>query len=575
MNAIRGIAAAEGIAIGTALVLPRFSWGDDPETSANVVENPEREVSKLLQTFKEVQQELEALYAQAQAKLGEESAKIVKGQILMAKDQSWIEGMTRLIEEQGMSAVSAAQTKVDELLRLFEATDNAYMRERASDVRDLGSRLLLRLQGGVREEVEGISGPVIWVANDLPPSLTVGIDSTKVMAWVTETGGRTSHSSILARTLGVPAVVGAGDLEEQIRTGQTLIVDGSAGLVYTDPDAELLDEYEEKLRALAAKDNQLVRWKDKPTVTADGKTIVLQANIGHAEEAEAALQQGAEGIGLFRSEFLFMHRNDLPSEEEQFAAYKKATEAMGGKPVTIRTLDIGGDKELPYLQMPRELNPFLGYRAIRLCLDRPHLFLTQLRAILRASNYGQVRLMLPMICAAEEIRQAHRLIEQARMELTQEGIPYDPNMKVGIMVETPAAALLMDRLGAMVDFVSIGTNDLVQYTMACDRMNESISYLYQPYHPSVLRQIHYIAEQAHCNGITVSLCGELGSEASALPLLIGMGVDSISMSASSILAIRETAASLDSGECERLAASVSQCADQEEVLSLLKERPTS
>lgn len=572
MNTIRGIAAAEGVAIGTAWVLPRSYWEDDEKAPAIAAGEPEQERARLLQAFEQVRQQLETIYAQAQAKLGDETAKMIKGQILMTKDRSWIEGMIRIIDEEGASAADAAKRKVDELIRMFESMDNEYMRERASDVRDLGNRLLMELQGVDSDGVEPMNGSVIWVARDLPPSLTVGANPDTVLAWVTETGGRTSHSSILARTLGIPAVVGAGELRDRIQSGQTVIVDGSAGIVHIDPVPELLSEYEEKRRALEEAGSRLARWKDKSTVTADGKSIVLQANIGHPDEAAAALRQGAEGIGLFRSEFIFMHRDDLPSEEEQFAAYAKAAETMAGRPVTIRTLDIGGDKDLPYLQVPKELNPFLGYRAIRLCLDQPRLFLAQLRAIMRASHYGQVRLMLPMVCAAEEIRQTRQLLQQAREELDREGIPYDPHMKVGIMAETPAAALLMDQLGAMVDFVSIGTNDLVQYTMACDRMNESVSHLYQPYHPAVLRQIAYIAEQAHRHGITVSLCGEWGSEASALPLLIGMGVDSISMSASSILGIREKAASLDSGTCEQMAASALQCAGQEEVLSLLQEQ---
>ncbi|WP_374019623.1 phosphoenolpyruvate--protein phosphotransferase [Paenibacillus thiaminolyticus] len=569
MNTIRGIAAAEGIAIGTAWVLPHIDAEDEQGEGAEAAAEPERQKLKLQQTLERVRQDLEKVYEQAQAKHGDGTAKIVKGQILMTKDRSWIEGMARLIEEERVSAEFAVKTKVDELIRMFESMDNAYMRERASDVRDLGNRLLMRFKGAAYGGGEPFGGPVVWVANDLPPSLTVALDPDTVQAWITETGGRTSHSSILARSLGIPAVVGAGDLRERIRTGQTLIVDGGSGVVLVDPSPALLREYEEKRRKLAESSSRLARWKDEPTATADGKRIALQANIGHADEASEASRQGAEGIGLFRSEFLFMHRDDFPAEDEQLAAYRKSVESMDGKPVTIRTLDIGGDKELPYLQVPKELNPFLGYRAIRLCLDRPRLFLTQLRAILRASHYGQVRLMLPMICAAEEIREAHRLLQQAREELEREGIAYDPYMKVGIMVETPAAALLMDQFGGMVDFVSIGTNDLVQYTMACDRMNEAVARLYQPYHPAVLRQIRYIAEQAHRHGITVSLCGEWGSEASALPLLIGLGLDAISMSASSILGIRERAASLDSEYCAQLAAAALQCASQEEVLSLL------
>ncbi|WP_338461874.1 phosphoenolpyruvate--protein phosphotransferase [Brevibacillus borstelensis] len=571
---VHGIGASAGIAIARAQV-----WKKQDQKISQEVRSPEEELARFKTASELALSGLATLYEETRLRLGQKEADIFQAHMMLLQDPELIGQIEVLLAAGNINAEAAVQKVTGELVSLFASLEDEYMRERAADIRDVGQRLLSCLQqvardhrqGAAREEI-GTLDAVIVVAHDLSPSDTAQLDTGLIKGFATQIGGGTSHSAIMARALGIPAVVGLGQALEQVEDGDLIVLDGTAGLLCLRPDEEELSSYEQKRADWLREKKRQARWAELPTVTQDGHRVELGANIGHPDECQAVQQVGGEGIGLFRSEFLFMNRASMPDEEEQFQAYRQVAQDMNGKPVVIRTLDIGGDKELPYMNLQSELNPFLGYRAIRLCLDREELFLTQLRAILRASHYGSVKLMYPMIATLEEWRAANRLLAEAKETLARAGIPFDPAIEVGLMIEVPAAALASELFARDADFLSIGTNDLIQYTLACDRMNEQVSGLYQPFHPAVLRLIRQVIDAAHRYGRRVSMCGEMASDPLAIPLLLGMGLDGFSMSASSVLAARELINQLSFEEMKELAEAALKLEGQEQVKALLLER---
>lgn len=564
---MKGIAASPGIAIGRAWVMEDTVLNLPTDGASDV----ESEITRFKGAVEQARQEIEALKEKTLQDLGEDKAAIFDAHLMVLDDPELVTNVENKIKEERLKAENAVNAVMDAFIAVFENMDMAYMRERAADLRDVRSRLLHVLLGVERRSLAELSEPVIVVAHDLTPSDTAQMDKRKVLGFTTNIGGRTSHSAIMARSLEIPAVVGLKTVVSDVKQGDTLIVDGLEGVVIINPSEDQLADYRKKQRAYEAEKVALEKLIHEPSVTADGVQVELAANIGTPDEAEAARARGAEGIGLFRTEFLYMDRSDLPGEEEQFNAYKQVAEAMGDDPVVIRTLDIGGDKELPYLKLPEERNPFLGYRAIRLCLDRTDLFKTQLRAILRASAFGNIKMMYPMIATLDEWRAANRVLDDVKEELRKEGTPFNEAIEVGIMVEIPAAAVIADQLAKEVDFFSIGTNDLIQYTLAADRMNEHISYLYQPFHPAVIRLVKHVIDAAHAEGKWVGMCGEMAGDPLAIPVLLGLGLDEFSMSVTSVLPARKLLRGLRKSEMEKLAETALAKGTAEEVVDCIKE----
>ncbi|WP_282201329.1 phosphoenolpyruvate--protein phosphotransferase [Collibacillus ludicampi] len=562
-----GIAASRGIAIGPAFILQEFSPVVTRVTLSP--EDSEKELDRLNQAILETKEQIETIKKRAEEELGAEEAEIFAAHLMMVSDPEFLGAIRNHVTEQRVNAEAAIQEVVDMYVNLFSAMDDEYMRERAADVRDVGRRILRNLMGIKDISLSELSEDVVVLAHDLTPSDTAQLNH-HVLGFATEIGGRTSHSAIMARSLELPAVVGVSGLLENIKTGDLVIIDGEQGKVIVNPAEDELKAYQVRKESLRQQKEALLALVDKPSITKDGRRVELAANIGTPKDAQGALRNGAEGIGLYRTEFLYMDRQELPSEEEQYEAYRQVAEAMGDKPVIIRTLDIGGDKELPYLQLPQEANPFLGYRAIRLCLDRKDLFKIQLRAILRASVHGKLRIMYPMISGLEELRQANSLLQSVKNELKESGIPFDEEIQVGMMIEVPSAAISADLLAPEVDFFSIGTNDLIQYAVAVDRMNERISHLYQPFHPSVLRLIRHVIQAAHQHGKWVGMCGEMAGDPLAIPVLLGLGLDEFSMSASSILDARACITSISYQEAKTWAEEVLQYKTAEEIVEFLK-----
>ena len=564
-----GIAASSGIAIGKAQVSrPRL---DDVIVRKGVDVKEERE--RFQRSVHAALQDLIQITDEAKNKLGASEAQIFEAHQLMLQDPAFVESVLQAIQSEKVNAEAALQKVTKSLVEVFEAMDNDYIGGRAADIEDISHRVMTHLwEKGADRASQDVDGPVIVFAHDLAPSDTVQMDAEHVLAFVTEVGGKTSHTAIISRTIGIPAVVGLKGILEHVREGMTVIVDGVDGKVILQPTDEEVIVYREKKELWAARQNEWRNLIDKPSMTEDGVKVSLGANISTPDDMESVLANGAEGVGLFRTEFLFMNRREAPSEEEQFAAYQKVAALLQGKPVIIRTLDIGGDKQVPYLGLPAEANPFLGYRAIRIGLDRSDLLVTQLRAIVRASHYGNVKIMYPMIATLEEIKQANQILERVKEQLQKENVPFDSSLEVGIMVEIPSAALSARVLAKEVDFFSIGSNDLIQYTMACDRMNEKIAYLYQPYHPAVLRLIKGVIDAAHAEGKWVGLCGEMAGDPVAVPLLIGMGLDEFSMSPASILSIRAMLRRLSSVAMKRLVEEALELADQAQVKRLVESR---
>ena len=490
---------------------------------------------------------------------------------MMLEDPDFIEGMTNMLEDEKVCAEYACSVNSENFQAMFRAMDDEYMQARAADIADISMRVLKNLKGVADNPLDSVTEPCIVVANDLTPSDTAKMGGKPVVGFITKIGGRTSHSAIMARSMGIPAVVGAGDSLDPVTDGMELLLDGAAGELVAQPDEETLAAFEEKKEKDDARRAMLAEFKDRPGETSDGHRIIIEGNIGTPADAVRVVDMGGEGVGLFRSEFLFMDRPDLPSEEEQFEAYKKAVETMNGRPVIIRTLDIGGDKEVPALGLEKEQNPFLGYRAIRICLDRTELFIVQLRALLRAAQYGDLRIMFPMISSVDELRNAKQVLREARDLLDAEGVPYNPNVKVGIMVEIPVAAVCADVLAQEADFFSIGTNDLIQYSCAVDRINEKISYLYRPLHPGVLRLIAMTAKAANENGIECGVCGEMAGTPGMASVLCGLGVTNLSMSASAIPAAKADLAAHSYAECRELANSLLGAASAEDAENIFAE----
>ena len=566
---LKGIAASDGIAAAKAymLVQPDLSFS---ETS---IDDPEAEIKRLDDAVEASKSELELIKQKATENLGEEEAQVFEAHLTILADPELLGQIKDKIKNDKVNAEAALKSVTDMFIEMFEAmTDNAYMQERAGDIRDVTKRIMSHLLGVTLPNPALIQEEVVIVAHDLTPSDTAQLDRNYVKGFITDIGGRTSHSAIMSRTLEIPAVVGSGSATTDIQEGEMVIIDGINGDALVDPtDAELAD-YKQKAAEFAAQKEEWARLKDAKSVSADGKEVLLGANIGTPDDVLGANDNGAEAVGLFRSEFLYMNSNELPTEDEQYEAYKAALEGMSGKQVVVRTMDIGGDKELPYLPLPEEQNPFLGYRAIRICLDRQDIFRTQLRALLRASKYGRLAIMFPMIATVQEFKDAKAIFEEEKANLVASGVEVSDDIQVGMMMEIPAAAMIADKLAKYADFFSIGTNDLIQYSMAADRGNERVSYLYQPYNPSIFRLIKNIIDASHKEGKWTGMCGEMAGDQIAVPLLLGLGLDEFSMSATSILKTRSLIKKLDSKEMKELAdKAVSDCETVDEVVSLVKE----
>ena len=565
---LNGIAASDGIAVARAYLLT------EPDLTFNKisVENSDSEIDRLKSALKEASKELEIIRTKAAQSLGEEEAQVFDAHLMVLSDPELIGSIESSINDNKVNAESALKEVTDMFIGMFEAMeDNPYMRERASDIKDVTKRVLSHLLGVKLPNPSMIDEEVIVVAHDLTPSDTAQLNREFVKAFVTDIGGRTSHSAIMARSLEIPAIVGTKDITSLVKEGDLIIIDGLEGDVIVHPETSDVTTYETKAKAFADQKAEWDKLKDEQTITADGKHIELAANIGTPKDLVGVKNNGGEAVGLYRTEFLYMDSPDFPSEEDQFKAYKEVLEGMEGKAVVVRTMDIGGDKELPYLTLPHEMNPFLGYRAIRICLAQPDMFRTQLRALLRASVFGQLRIMFPMIATLQEFRQAKGMLMEEKAKLVSEGVEVSENIEVGIMIEIPAAAVIADKFAKEVDFFSIGTNDLIQYTMAADRMNERVSYLYQPYNPSILRLIKNVIDASHKEGKWTGMCGEMAGDQTAVPLLVGLGLDEFSMSASSILKTRSLMKRLDTKQMAELAdKAINDCDTADEVAELVK-----
>ncbi len=562
-----GIAASDGIAIAPVYLLAE----PDLSFETKQVEDVTAEVARVDLAVTQATAEITAIRNTAAESLGEEEAQVFDAHLMFLSDPEFVGQVKTKIEDEKINAEAALKEVSDMFVMMFSSMeDNPYMQERAADVRDVSERMMAVLLGVKLPSPATINEEVIVVAHDLTPSDTAQLNKQFVKAFVTNIGGRTSHSAIMARSLEIPAIVGTGSILDSVADGQVIIVDALEGEIITNPTPEDIETYNEKALAYEQQKAEWAKLVDAETVTKDGHHVELAANIGTPKDAEGAVNNGAEGIGLYRTEFLYMDSADFPTEDEQYEAYKAVLEAMEGKPVVVRTMDIGGDKELPYLDLPEEMNPFLGYRAIRISLDQQDMFKTQLRALLRASVHGALRIMFPMIATLPEFREAKEILLEVKNELLAEGIAVSDDIQVGIMVEIPAAAVLADQFAKEVDFFSIGTNDLIQYSMAADRMNERVSYLYQPYNPSILRLIKNVIDAAHAEGKWTGMCGEMAGDQIAAPILLGLGLDEFSMSASSVLKTRSLFSKLNKSEMEALAdVALNQCTTNEEVVALV------
>jgi len=544
---ITGIAASSGIAIGKAFKLENPSF----EVEKKSIQDALEETKRFHKAVDQSKSELTEIKNKAEKELGADKAAIFEAHLLVLSDPELIGTVERRIEEEQVNAEFALDAVANDFIAIFENMDNEYMKERAADIRDVTKRVMSHLLGLTFQSPAAINEEVIIVADDLTPSDTAQLNRQFVLGFATNIGGRTSHSAIMSRSMEIPAVVGTKTITSAVDNGTLVIVDGLDGVVIVDPTEEEKAAYQEKQKQFLEQKALWAKLVHEPTVTADGVHVELGANIGNPNDLEGVVNNGAEAIGLYRTEFLYMGRDRLPSEDEQFEAYKKVLETMGEKPVVIRTLDIGGDKKLPYLELPEELNPFLGVRAIRLCLERQDIFRTQLRALCRASVYGQLKIMFPMVATLEELREAKAIFNEEKEKLIQEGVPVSDAIEVGMMVEIPSTAVIADRFAKEVDFFSIGTNDLIQYTLAADRMNEKVSYLYQPYHPAVLRLVHNVIQAAHKEGKWAGMCGEMAGDETAIPILLAMGLDEFSMSATSILPARSLLKKLSKADVEK------------------------
>ncbi|MGE9967339.1 phosphoenolpyruvate--protein phosphotransferase [Limosilactobacillus mucosae] len=567
---IKGIAASDGIGIAKAYLLI------DPDLSfeKKTIDDPAAEYERVEKAFSASIADLATIKQNAKSRLSDEELEVFDAHIAILSDPEMKSQIKDEIESQHVSAEEAMTDVTTNFANVLAAMiDNKYMQERAADVKDVAKRALSHLLGKQLPDIASISEPVVIIAKEITPSDTSQMDAKFVKGLATDLGGRTSHAAIMARTLRIPAVVGAEDVTSTIKNGDMVIVDGLHGDIIVDPSQAQIDEYQAKADSFEKERAEWAKLVDAPSVSKDGQHFEIAANIGTPDDVADAVKQGADGVGLFRSEFLYMSSDHLPTEDEQFEAYKKAVVGMQGKPVVVRTLDIGGDKPLNYLPLPEEMNPFLGYRAIRICLHRPDIFKTQLRALIRASEFGPVEIMFPMIATLAELRQAKAIYQECKDELQKDHPGLGDNVKIGMMIEVPLAALYADQLAKEVDFFSIGTNDLIQYCFAADRGNDAVSYLYQPLNPAFLRLIKHVIDAAHANNTKAAMCGEMAGDQLAMPLLLGMGLDEYSMSASSILRTRSMMKDLDTKECAKWASdAINLCYTADEVEKMVKTR---
>ena len=570
LRTVKGIAASDGIGIAKAYTLIEPDLSFEKKT----IDDPATEYQRIEAAFDQSISELATIKQNAKSRLSDEELEVFDAHIAILSDPEMKSQIKDEIESQHVSAEEAMTDVTTNFANVLAAmTDNKYMQERAADVKDVAKRALSHLLGKQLPDIASISEPVVIIAKEITPSDTSQMDAKFVKGLATDLGGRTSHAAIMARTLRIPAVVGAEDVTSTIKSGDMVIVDGLHGDIIVDPSQAQIDEYQAKADSFEKERAEWAKLVDAPSVSKDGQHFEIAANIGTPDDVADALKQGADGVGLFRSEFLYMSSDHLPTEDEQFEAYKKAVVGMQGKPVVVRTLDIGGDKPLNYLPLPEEMNPFLGYRAIRICLHRPDIFKTQLRALIRASEFGPVEIMFPMIATLAELRQAKAIYQECKDELQKDHPSLGDNVKIGMMIEVPLAALYADQLAKEVDFFSIGTNDLIQYCFAADRGNDAVSYLYQPLNPAFLRLIKHVIDAAHANNTKAAMCGEMAGDQLAMPLLLGMGLDEYSMSASSILRTRSMMKDLDTKECAKWASdAINLCYTADEVEKMVKTR---
>ncbi|MGK4198459.1 phosphoenolpyruvate--protein phosphotransferase [Fusobacterium sp. HC1336] len=563
---VKGIEASPGIAIGKVFLYQEQDLVIDSKRKCDT----DCEKERLLNGREKSKEQLLKIREKTAQKLGEDKAAIFDGHITLLEDEDLFDEVVDIIEDEKICAEAALQRGIDDYCDMLANLEDEYLRERAADLRDIGKRWLYNVAGVEILDLGSLPPNTVIAAKDLTPSDTAQIDLQNVVAFITEIGGKTAHSSIMARSLELPAVVGTGNICSLVKSGDNVIVDALKGDIIINPTAEEVAKYQEKREAFFAEKELLKQLKDKEAISKDGVKVGAWANIGSPKDIDGVLRNGAQGIGLYRTEFLFMNNDRFPTEDEQFEAYKIVAEKMEGKPVTIRTMDIGGDKSLPYMQLPKEENPFLGWRAIRVCLDRPEILKTQFRALLRASAFGYIKIMLPMIMDITEIRRARAILEECKAELREEGAKFDENIALGIMVETPAVAFRARSFAEEVDFFSIGTNDLTQYTLAVDRGNENISHLYNTYNPTVLEAIRMAIKGAHEAGITISMCGEFAGDENATAILFGMGLDAFSMSAISVPRIKKNIMALEKAKCEALVEEVMAQKTPEEVLAIVK-----
>lgn len=566
---LRGIGTSKGIGIGKALIIHKCKNA----VSRVKIKDTEAEVDKFNEAVEKFIQETNELVDKLSQKLNgdDKNALVLKNQEYLIRDPEFTSGVISAITNDKLNAEAAVEDTCEMLKNIFLSFNNDTMTQRVADIEDMKQRLIAIMQGQKHIDLTKLSDNTVIIADEIHPSMTANMDTEHIAGIISEKGGDTSHASILARALEIPAVLSVKDICSKIAEGEEVIVDGAYGEVFVNPTPITLKIYNKKKKAYDERVKELKKYIDKQTVTRDGRKVMLAANIGNADEAAKAVKAGAEGVGLFRTEFLFMNKQALPTEEEQYNEYKKAAVVLDGRQLTIRTLDIGGDKDIPYMGLTKELNPFLGYRAIRFCLDRVDIFTTQLRAVLRASAYGNIRIMIPMITSVTEVQAVKKIINGICRDLDKKDIKYDKDIKIGIMIETPAAAIMADVLAHEVDFFSIGTNDLTQYTLAVDRGNENVAYLYSALNPAVIRSIKHIIECAHNAGIEAGMCGEAAADERMIPLLLNFGLDEFSVTVSRVLETRKEIASWSSKEVKEITENVMNYSEEKEVSNYLSD----
>ena len=566
---LRGIGTSKGIGIGKALIIHKCKNA----VSRAKINDTEAEVDKFNEAVEKFIQETNELVDKLSQKLNgdDKNALVLKNQEYLIRDPEFTSGVISAITNDKLNAEAAVEDTCEMLKNIFLSFNNDTMTQRVADIEDMKQRLIAIMQGQKHIDLTKLSDNTVIIADEIHPSMTANMDTEHIAGIISEKGGDTSHASILARALEIPAVLSVKDICSKIAEGEEVIVDGAYGEVFVNPTPITLKIYNKKKKAYDERVKELKKYIDKQTVTRDGRKVMLAANIGNADEAAKAVKAGAEGVGLFRTEFLFMNKQALPTEEEQYNEYKKAAVVLDGRQLTIRTLDIGGDKDIPYMGLTKELNPFLGYRAIRFCLDRVDIFTTQLRAVLRASAYGNIRIMIPMITSVTEVQAVKKIINGICRDLDKKDIKYDKDIKIGIMIETPAAVMQSDELAEKVDFFSIGTNDLTQYTLAVDRGNENVAYLYSALNPAVIRSIKHIIECAHNAGIEAGMCGEAAADERMIPLLLNFGLDEFSVTVSRVLETRKEIASWSSKEVKEITENVMNYSEEKEVSNYLSD----